>query len=1113
MSLDGQAEILRNRPRGTTVADGLGDVFASSASETLAVATAYFNAGGYKLLKKQLQGFEKVRFLLGTDPEPPSGRELAIRAGGPAHGLANVRKALEGQQRSMELDRDLLGFSEEQEALLEELVTWLRSGRVEVRRFEERFMHGKAFILPGNESGAIVGSANLTYAGLSRNEELALGVFDGPPVGEATDWFDELWEQAVEFDLAAIYEARFVEHEPWLVWMKFLWERYGAGLIEEGGSSDIRLTRFQEHGARRALEMLRRQNGVMIADDVGLGKTFIAGAILEEYVRNRRQRALVVAPAALRDGPWRSFREKHDLENVKCVSFEELVLDPQTAPGDPGSAKLGIPIGEYSLVIVDEAHNLRNPEALRAKAMRKLLSGRPRKDLVLMTATPVNNRLDDLYELLSLFIKNDARFAPAIPSMRQAFAVAEALDPDDLTPDRLFDIVDATAVRRTRRLVKEHYPDDTVVIDGEEVPLTFPDPKVIKVDDFTLDKALPGIFVQVEHALGCDEDSCLHEGELAARPTLSLARYMPSAFLIKGTGDDDDDRRRVAHETQLAGLLRSGLLKRFESSVHSFALTCRRMARSHKAFLELLESGRVMTGDDLAAWIATDTDDLDVWLAGDGYRGEPASDYDVDALRAAVETDRTILLDFAARAETITAEDDPKLEALVEQLAGVLEGAPEGARSDADEHNRRKVLVFTYYADTARWIFDFLEKACEEDERLAGYRGRLATLSGSQGSKEDVLFGFAPISSEAPPGSDEDRYDLLVTTDVLAEGVNLQQSRNIINYDLPWNPMRLVQRHGRIDRIGSTHDTVDIRCFLDKRLDDYLELEERLHRKLKKAARSIGVGGEILPGSETSDLVFNANRKEIENLEELLRNGGEQGNALSSEEYRQELSKAVNDAPDLKAKLEGLAWGSGTGFVSDRVSPGEGPVFVFMACVGDRSERMMRVVRMGNEVSDDARVDDSTLSAFALARVKRGTERVLSEETHHTAYDAWALARDDLRDKWDLQTDPRELLERIPKVLREAADLVERVTPPGLTKQDGDRVAAALRGVYRANVQKAARAIMGSEISEEDKADELAGVVEEFGLEPEPIPDPLPEIDDEDVHLIAWMAIVPSEAD
>ena len=183
--------------------------------------------------------------------------------------------------------------------------------------------------------------------------------------------------------------------------------------------------------------------------------------------------------------------------------------------------------------------------------------------------------------------------------------------------------------------------------------------------------------------------------------------------------------------------------------------------------------------------------------------------------------------------------------------------------------DKRKVVIFSYFSDTVGWIEKFLFGAVETDPRLACYRGRVVSVSSSEQqhsvNRRDALFGFVPRSTHAPNQSD--RFDILITTDVLAEGENLQQCRHIINYDLPWNPMRLVQRNGRINRIGSPHLDVFIRCFFpDRELDALLALEERIRAKLAQAAASIGVESEVIPDGAVSNQVFTETREQIEAL-------------------------------------------------------------------------------------------------------------------------------------------------------------------------------------------------------------------------------------------------------
>lgn len=1066
----------------------------------LSISTAYFNPGGFGLLATNLEHVELVRVMVGADPgrayEPVRRLEKGIATEGTER--ARVRRALEGHQRDLELDRDLLGFTYEADAGAQRLVEWLRSGRVEVRRYERGFLHGKAFVVTTDNEGVLAGSSNFTYAGLARNLELNIAQYGEPTVPKVVEWFESLWQEAEPFDLAAIYEARYEPHDPHLIYLRMLYERYGREIEEQGvAEGGIRLATFQSDGVWRAQRILDRRDGVVIADGVGLGKTFIAGELIRQAVHDRRQRVLLVAPAALRDGPWRTFLRKHGL-GIDCVSFDELSEDRQLNADGKGKHLTFSP-DDYAMVVIDEAHAYRNPDTRRAEILRRLLQGSPPKELVVLTATPVNNSLWDLYYLLSYFIRNDATFADAgIPSLREHFREAAAEDPDDLSAEHLFDVLDAVAVRRTRHFVKRYYPSDTIDVNGQPTPIEFPTPRVRPVG-YDLDDVLPGVFPRLEHALDCAEGKCEHEADVAQGPTLALARYVPSRYL---TGGDTVE----AYQLQLAGLLRSGLLKRFESSAHAFALTCERMAESHAAFLRLVdEKGLVAVGEALAEWAATDSDEWDLAELARHENVDRAAAYDVEALRADVESDRDLLRTFAQEARAVTADRDPKLTLLADQLATIAAEARDDALGADDERDKRKVIVFSYYADTVEWVADYLERAVADREDLVSYRGRLTRITGTEGDKTDVLLGFAPKSSDAPDET-EDRYDLLVSTDVLAEGVNLQQARHIINYDLPWNPMRLVQRHGRIDRIGSPHAEVFVRCVLpDRQLDALLGLEERLHRKLKTAAASVGLEDEVLPGSAVAEHTFTETRDEIERLRvedpTLFETGGEVTHAYSGEEYRQELRGALED-PATRALVQSLPWGSGSGMRTAGVSPG----FVFCARVADHERRVFRWVGTGDQ---EGEIVSDTLACLGHAQCDADTVRVLDDETHMRAYEAWERARRDIYEAWQHATDPANLQPRVPKPMRDAAELLRANPPPEVAQRELDRLCDAIEAPYGTRIQRLIRAALGSFDVPLDQAREVVRVVTELGLEPSPAPEPLPVIGLDDVHLVCWLAVVP----
>lgn len=966
----------------------------------VAIASAYFNPGGFGLLANQLEKVGEVRLLLGAEPNPRDGRIRHLDRSTPPQRAerARVRNALATHERDIQLDRDLLGFEIDADRGAHRLVDWLRLGKVEVRRFEEGFLHGKAFLVTTDDEGVVAGSSNFTFAGLARNLELNLGHYQPSVVKKVGAWFDELWEEAIPFDLAGVYDARYEPHNPFLIYLRMLYERYGQEVEAEAAAvgTGIHLTSFQRDGLWRARRILERRSGVLIADGVGLGKSFLAGELIRQAVQERRQRVLLVAPASLRDGMWHKFLLRHQLA-VESVSYEQLSLDRQLNPeGDQNVLQFGV--DDYAMVVVDESHAYRSPGTIRAGVLRRLLGGSPPKDLVLLTATPVNNSLWDLYYLLTYFIKNDAAFAESgIRSLRGHFSEAMAEDPEALAPDRLFDVLDTVAVRRTRHFVKRYYPSDSIMVDGQPMQITFPKSVVHRVDYATLDAVLPGFLSRFAHALDCDVPDCglSEHADVDGEAVLTLARYRPSMYLLAGGTE--------AHQQQLSGLLRSGLLKRFESSAHAFGKTCRRMADSHDGFLDVLAGGRVATGEALAEWLKSDTDELEDFIDIQENL-EPATAYDVEALRAAVEGDRDLLRTFASDAEKVTWDLDPKLEVLRSQLAEIASQAEDQALTEADARDKRKVIIFSYYADTTEWIHDFLDQATATDSDLEPFRGRIVRVSGG-GDKAGALFGFAPMSTDAPDGS-KDRYDILICTDVLAEGVNLQQARHIINVDLPWNPMRMVQRHGRIDRIGSHHDRVYIRCFFPtQELDLLLGLEERLHRKISQAARTVGVEDEILPGSEVSDITFAETRDEIERLRRedpgLFEEGGERGHAYSGEEYRQELRQGLQN-PDLGDSIRTLPWGSGSGLTRLGATPG----FVFCTRVGDHPDPVYRHVELGG---GEPSVVSDTLACLSNAHATADTNRVLTDETHRQAYDAWEIARRDILEQWILATDPANL--------------------------------------------------------------------------------------------------------
>jgi hypothetical protein len=802
-------------------------------------------------------------------------------------------------------------------------------------------------------------------------------------------------------------------------------------------------------------------------------------------------------------------REKNLPADV--VSFEQLVGDLDSA--GRLDAALQHP-DAYSMFVVDEAHALRNALTRRAGALRTLLGGQVPTDLLLLTATPVNNSLYDLYNLISYFVPNDAAFADGgVLSLKGYFDRAMAMNPDDLSPEHLFDVIDQVAVRRTRRFVKHHYVGDKVTIDGVEQDVRFPTPRVRRVE-YDLDTALPGVFDRLATALGAHvlDQHPVADAVLLDAPgeVLSLARYVPSRFR-RG------HEREAQYERQNAGLLRSALLKRFESSAYAFRRTVEKMIASHGHFLAALKDGYVLTGDALREWAASDSDDLDEFLdtyADDGDNVADAADYDDEGLLQAVEADRELLASLHKQVQILPWDRDPKLLALTDALADIVADAEAEGIHDQQIRDKRKVVIFSYFADTVEHLTTQVRAAVEADDRLAAYRDRIEAASGpDKRGRTDVLAGFAPRTAGGPGA--EDRYDILIATDVLSEGVNLQQSRHIVNYDLPWNPMRLVQRHGRIDRIGSEHSEVFIRCYFpDQHLEALLGLEERLQRKLKQAAAAVGVGT-VLPGFAGREVTFTETRDEIDRLRreeaDLFEEGGL--SALSGEEYRRTLERALADAATRRAVAD-LPWSAGTSFVrSGATQPG----FVFCARIADHPTPWFRYVpltvdyHVERDDTDQPVVIDDTLTCLSHANPVDPTAPSIFVGDQHqdlsqAAFGAWAAAKAHIHAGWMFNADPANIVRPVPRVMRDAATLVR--TKGAFLGDRQDDLVERLEARYALRVQRAVRDVLTQgHIGERVKITQLVSLADQLGLIQQPAPEPLPPITPDDIHLICWTAI------
>jgi len=1102
----------------------------------LAIATAYINPGGFALLADELEQAPQVRLLLGAEPE-----QNAVRAVS-AHDAtmdSRISAAVEQHDDWLARERDTMGFARQPDADARRMVEWLRGldpegrARVEVRRFTSGFLHGKAYIVEDSATqAAIAGSSNMTYAGLALNAELNLGTGGGThAAAKVHEWFERFWAASDPYDLAELYGRLWDPHSPWMVYLRMLWELYGAHLDDESPhvKTGLSLTRFQADGVVRMERLLDEHGGVLVADEVGLGKTYLAGEVIYRTANVNRQRVLIVAPASLKTSMWEPFLLEYDFSRwVTVYSYEEV--RNRLDPAHTGHHAFMQEIEDYSLVVIDEAHNLRNSSAQRSGAVdRVITAGNHPKDVVLLTATPVNNSLADLETLIRYFIRDDARFASlGIPSIREYIKQAQAIDPANLTPEHLFDLMDQVAVRRTRKFVKEHYTNDMIVgPDGKTTTIKFPQPKVRRID-YNLDAAGLELIDAMVYALGDPTDPHTPrawEDRSRDPKRLMLARYLSSRYTL--------DQDLLQYQITNAGLLRSGLLKRLESSPEALHSSLERMINSHEAFLDALGRGYVLKGEALNDWVSSDSDDLDAFVEAfdDEDQVDAASGYHVAELEADARSDIALLRELRDLASTVLAGVEPKVDKLVEELTQVAEDARRIDARGVSHLDRRKVIIFSAFSDTIIAIHDAVVAAISvapPGSPLADYKGRVAPpIMGAyakvhergesggvdQGGRASTIAGFAPKTAGPRNAQGEptakDEHDILFTTDVLAEGVNLQQAGQMINYDLPWNPMRIVQRHGRVDRIGSQHDYVHLGLFFPaERLDDLLRLEELLQNKLALADAAVGAG-DVLPGRGPGHEVNLSDDQVIDEFEKLLDTGGSSA-SLSGEEYRRRLYGAFTTDTTTKSDILALPYGSGSGFENPAV---HGNGYVFCIRIGDSDKPWFRYVAVDEDwkiVHDDTgmpRISGDTLISLRVADPgSESAPRWLDALVYDRAFDAWEVARNDAYTAWSELTDPNAFQPDMPLSFRDAHQLVFRAGGY-LGRETQIDLANRLRSVPSAKVARQMRRALNEGRTDEERIGLLTEVLEEAGITAPPPRDPLPDVEPHEVRLVTWMAV------
>ena len=777
------------------------------------VATGYFEIGSLLALDGKWQALEKIRILMGAETTHRTRKALleAVKA-----------RATEQLDASIEADKDENPFLRGVPAILEAL----RSGQIECRVYDKDKFHAKTYITHAKlevvGSQALVGSSNFTRPGLTKNIELNVQIQSAREVAQLQEWFEVHWKQASEVTDAVIETIARHTHlyTPFDVYAKALQEFFRGHELtatewdETRSKMFPRLDRYQKEGYWALMKIARQHGGAFLCDGVGLGKTFVGLMLIERLVLHEGKRVVLFAPKATKEGVWEPHLREWlphigggaDFSNLAVFSHTDL-----NRKGDfPERFKRIAELADA--VVIDEAHHFRNPgrkgteegaEPSRYNQLYELLDSAHRpKTLFMLTATPINNQLSDFRHMAELFTRRDpAYFARTLgvtnlvahfSKLEKALRQMVGGDTTDLS-EHLTEAQQLLASDETfRQLVVQRsraYARESQLREGGTAAV-FPERRAPQVAEYSIKKTYGRLLDIFEQAFQ------------RANPLFTLPMYYPLAWYAGS--DTSIDRAEENRQIQVVGLIRTQFLKRFESSVCAFELSCDRLMKKLLAFLEVhsetpSEKKRVERWKNQNAEVLryAATRQLEFWGDEDAEIDddivppelleavEPLdrAEFNVSEMMQETFLDLDQIANFLDEARKFEPKHDDKLQKLIRLLK-------------SKELAGQKVLIFTEFADTARYLRKQLEGA--EIEGVA------QVDSATKGSRADVIQRFAPYYNGKSSGelvaNGRREIRVLISTDVLSEGLNLQDASRMINYDIHWNPVRLMQRIGRVDR-------------------------------------------------------------------------------------------------------------------------------------------------------------------------------------------------------------------------------------------------------------------------------------------------------------------------
>lgn len=885
----------------------------------LSVVSALFSIYGFEALKKELKSIDGARLLLCPEQNNDDTPRFA---------------ALEGDEFELRFKNQL-----NQNQISKECAKWLRD-KADIRIAKNPRAFGQNVMLArsaNGESVGIQGNSAFTSTGLGYSESnryhMNMCAQDTSSTRAMLEWFDAVWT-----DPAATVDAKELllkqldmlvsNQTPEFIYFLTLYNLF-KDFLEDIDEENIiksktgfkdtivwnKLYKFQRDGVLGAIDKLEKYNGCIIADSVGLGKTFEALAVIK-YYELRNDRVLVLCPKKLRDN-WTVYtvNDKRNLLAADRFNYDVLNhTDLTRVQGRSGEINLELlNWGNYDLVVIDESHNFRNASSAKegltrySRLMDEIIRSGVKTKVLMLSATPVNNRMNDLKNQVAFITEGmDSAYSEyGIGSIEETLRKAQTrfnswlrLDDNERKVETLlesmnfdyFKLLDLLTIARSRKHIEKYYDIAEIGAFPERLQ-----PINIKA----------GIDLQEQFPPLRDINRTIRK--------LNLSAYSPLKYVRSDKREEYSRKydiqvkggasvfRQVDREQSLIHLMRVNLLKRMESSINSFAITLGKLLAEVEGLLEKLESHSAGDIDELGIEdIETDAPEFDDYLIGRKVK-VLIKDMDEHRWRQDLEDDRAKLQGLLDEARKIEATRDAKLYRIRKLIA-------DKCAHPINEGNR-KIIVFTAFSDTANYLYENIA-AWARDElgiyaaQITGSGTNKTTMPGQSSNFDSLLASFSPVSKERnkTDAGATDQIDLLIATDCISEGQNLQDCDYLVNYDIHWNPVRIIQRFGRIDRLGSKNSVIQLVNFWpNMELDEYINLEARVSGRM--VLLDISATGEenVIEqdaGGTMNDLEYR--RKQLHQLQNTVvdledLSGGVSITDLTLNDFRMDLSAYMKD--------------------------------------------------------------------------------------------------------------------------------------------------------------------------------------------------------------------------